>query len=127
MEDNITEKSFFEQLGGTYHQEDDYFLPNLTPPESIPVGIWGQRRRHYLKTHRKPIYTALFLSGELDSHLSEIDQQAEEMFSQLVMQIAEQEGITEQFKTENQMEWVRRMNIIRSMAEEIVTAEIIFV
>ena len=100
------EKSFFEQIGGTYYQEGDYLLPDLTPPECVPVGIWGQRRRHYLKTHREPIYTALFLSGELDSHLSEIDQQAEEMFSQLVQQMAEQEGVTEQLKAERQMEWV---------------------
>lgn len=81
------EKSFFEQIGSTYHKESDYFLPDLTPPESVPVGIWGQRRRHYLKTHRKPIYIALFFSGELDSHLSENDQQAEDMFSQLVKQM----------------------------------------
>ena len=105
-------KSFFEQMGSTYHQEGDYFLPDLIPPKSVPVGIWGQRRRHYLKTHRQPIYTALFLSDELDSHLSEINQQAEEMFSQLVKQLAEQESITEQLKTERQMEWVGHMNNI---------------
>ena len=95
--------------------------------ESVPVGIWGQRRRHYLKTHRQPMYTALFLSGELDSHLSEIDQQAEEMFSQLVKQLAEQEGITEQLKADHQMEWVGHMNSIRNRATEIVNAELIFV
>ena len=92
-------------MGGTYHQEGDYFLPNLTLPESVPVGIWGQRCRRYLKTYREPIYTSLFLSGELDCHLSEVDQQAEEMFSQLVKQLAEQEGITEQLKADCQMEW----------------------
>ena len=119
------EKLFFEQMSGTYHQEGDYLLPNLTPPESAPVGIWGQRRRRYLKTHRNPIYTALFLSGELDSHLSEIDQQAEEMFSQLEKQTAEQEGITEQLKAEYQMEWVGRMNSIKSRVEEIVCNELI--
>ena len=106
------EKSFFEQMSVTYHQEGDYLLPDLTLPESAPVGIWGQRRRHYLKAHREPIYTALFLCGELDSHLSEIDQQAEKMFSQLVMQLAEQEGVTEQLKAERQVEWVGRMNNI---------------
>ena len=86
------EKSSFEQMGGTYHWECDYLVPDLKLPESVPVGIWGQQRRRYLKTHRQPIYTALFLSGELDNHLSEIDQQAENMFFQLVEQMAEQEG-----------------------------------
>ena len=74
------EKSLFEQADITYHQEGDYLLPDLISPEIVPVGIWGQRRRHYLKTHREPIYTALFLSGELDCHLSEVDQQAEKCF-----------------------------------------------
>ena len=120
------EKSFFEQMGGTYRQEGDYLLPNLAPPESIPVGIWGQRRRHYLKTQRKPIYTALLLSGKLDSHLSEIDAQAETMFFQLVNQVAEQESITEQLKAEDQMEWVRSMNGIRNRVEEIICTVIIY-
>ena len=121
------EKSFFEQMGGTYHQEGDYLLPNLTLPESVPVGIWGQRRRRYLKTYREPIYTALFLSGELDSHLSEVDQQAEDMFSQLVQQMAEQDGITEQLKADCQMEWVGRMNNVCNRVTEIINAELIFV
>ena len=120
------EKSFFEQISVTYHQEGDYLLPDLMPPESVSVGIWGQRRRRYLKVHRQPIYTALFLSGELDNHLSEIGQQAEEMFSRLVKQMAEQEGITEQLKTDHQMEWVGRMNNIRNRATEIVNAELIY-
>ena len=121
------EKSFFEQMGGTYHQDGDYFLPDLLPPESISVGIWGQRRKHYLKTQREPIYTALLLSGKLDCHLSEIDAQAEAMFFQLVKLLAEQEGITEQFKTDNQMEWVQRMNNIRNRAEEIVCNKLIYI
>ena len=121
------EKSLFEQMDVTYHQEGDYFLPDLTPPENVPVGIWGQRHRYYLKTHRQPIYTALFLSGELDSHLSEVDQQAEEMFSQLVKKLAEQEGVTEQLKAERQMEWVGRMNNICNRVADIVNAELIFV
>ena len=98
------EKSFFEQMSGTYRQEGDYLLPNLAPPESVPVGIWGQRRQHYLKTKREPLYTALLLSGKLNSHLSEIDAQAETMFFQSVEQLAKQEGIAEQLKAENQME-----------------------
>ena len=120
------EKSTFEQVGGTYRWEGDYLLPNLTVPESVPVGIWGQRRKQYLREHRKALYTAMLLSEELENHLTEIDQQAEEMFSQLVKQMAAQEGITEQLKADSQMEWVGRMNNIRSAAEEIVNTEIIF-
>ena len=75
------EQSLFEQMGGTYHREGDYFLPDLTSPESIHVGIWGQRRRKYLREYCNPIYTALFLSGELDTHLTEINQQAEEIIN----------------------------------------------
>lgn len=119
-------KSSFEKMGGTYHQEGDYLLPDLAPPESIPVGIWGQRRRCYLKIRREPIYTALLLSGELDDHLSEIDVQAEAMFFQLVEQLAKQEGITEQFKAKNQMEWVGRMNNVQMRATEIVNIELIY-
>lgn len=118
-------KSLFEELGGTYYQEGDYFLPDLLPPESFSVGIWGQRRKHFLKTQREPIYTALLLSGKLDNHLSEIDAQAEAIFFQLVKQLARQEGITEQFKVENQMEWVGRMNSARNRAEEIIYKELI--
>lgn len=119
-------KSLFEELGGTYHQEGDYFLPGLLLPESIPVGIWGQRRKHYLKTQREPIYTALLLSGKLDNHLSEIDAQADAMFFQLVAQLAGQEGITEQLKARNQMEWIGRMNSVRNRAEEIIYNELIY-
>lgn len=118
-------KSLFEELGGTYHQEGDYLLPDLLPPGSISVGIWGQRRKHYLETQREPIYTTLLLSGKLDSHLSEIDSRAEAMFFQLVKQLAEQEGIAEQLKSDNQMEWVRLMNNIRNSAEEIIYCGII--
>lgn len=121
------EKSFFEQMGGTCHQEDDYLLPDLTPPKSVPIGIWGQRRKHYLKTQRASIYTVLLLSGKLDSHLSEIDAQAETMFFQLVKQLAEQEGVTEQLKANSLMEWVGRMNAIKECAVEIVNAEIIYI
>ena len=123
--DYAMEKSLFEQMGGTYHQEGDCFLPDLLPPESTSVGIWGQRRKHYLKTKREPIYTALLLSGELDSHLSEVDTRAEAMFFQLVKRLAEREGITEQLKAEDQMEWVRQMNSVRNRAEEIIYNELI--
>lgn len=121
------DKSFFEQIGGTYRQEGDYSLPNLIVPESVSVGIWGQRRRQYLREHRKALYNALLLSGKLDSHLADINQQAEDMFSQLVNQIANQENITEQLKADRQMEWVRRMNNIRNRVTEIVNTMFIFV
>ena len=124
--DYAMEKSLFEQMGGTYHQEGDYFLPDLLPPENTSVGIWGQRRKHYLKTKREPIYTALLLSGELDSHLSEVDTRAEAMFFQLVKRLAEREGITEQLKAEDQMEWVRQMNSVRNRAEEVIYNKLIY-
>ena len=121
------EKSTFEQVGGTYRWEGDYLLPNLTVPESVPVGIWGQRRKQYLREHRKALYTAMLLSEELENHLTEIDQQAEEMFSQLVKQMAEQEGITEQLKADSQMGWVGCMNNIRERVTEIIDAELTLV
>ena len=119
------EKSTFEQIGGTYHQEGDYLLPNLTVPESAPVGIWGQRRKRYLREHRGPLYIALLLNGELDAHIMGVDQQAQEMLLRLIEQMAEQEGINELLKEENQMEWVRRMNNIRNRVEEIIMEELI--
>ena len=121
------EKSFFEQMGGTYHQEGNYFLPDLSLPKTVPVGIWGQRRKPYLKTQRESFYNALLLSGKLDDHLTEVDTQAEAMFFQLVKRLAEQEGITEQLKVENRIEWVRQMNSIRNRAEEIIYSELIYV
>lgn len=121
------EKSLFERMGGTYHQEGDYFLPDLSVPELPAIGIWGQRRKRYLKEHHQALYTALSLSNKLSSYLLEIDTQAETMFSQMVNQMAEQEGITEQLKAENQMEWVGQMNGIRNRAEEIIYNELIFV
>ncbi len=119
-------KSTVEQMGGTYRQEGDYLLPNLTTPEIIPVGIWGQRRRRCLREHREPLYTAMLLSGKLDAHLVDIDQQAEELFSQIVSQMVASEGVTEQLKAEHQMEWVGCMNNIRNRVTEIIYVELIF-
>ncbi len=118
-------KSLFEELGGTYYQKGDYFLPDLSLPETAPVGIWGQQRRHYLKTQRRPLYNALLLSVKLNDHLIAIDTQAEAMFFQLVKQLAERDGVTEQLKAENQMEWVRQMNSVRNRVEEIICSKLI--
>ena len=120
-------KSLFEQMGGTYTQQGDYVLPNLIlPAENQPIGIWGQRHARYLKRYYKILYYNLLSSGKLNAHLAEIDRQAEDMFFRLVKQVAESEGVTEQLKAENQMEWVRRMNNIRDRVEEFVNVELIF-
>ena len=118
-------KTTFETLGGTYRQEGDYLLPNVEVPESPQIGIWGERRRRYLREHEKATYTAMLLSGGLNAHLEEVDRSASEMFDRLVAQIAEQEGITEQLKAANQMEWVQRTNNIRNRVIEIVSATLI--
>lgn len=113
----------------TYTKHGDYYLPDLALPEDTgtrSIGIYGQRHRHYLKTHRKVAYTQLLTSGRLHSYLADIDEQAREILNLLVKQMAEKEGVTEQLKTENQMEWVGRMNNIRACAEEIVLKELIY-
>ena len=120
-------KSLFEEKGGTYHQEGDYLLPNLVTPESSPIGIWGQRRRRYLREHRNGICTGMLLTGTLNDHLAQIDAQTQEMLSQISSCLAKAEGVTEEMKATDQMEWVRRMNNIRSRAEEIVNKELIYV
>ena len=122
------EKSLFEQMSGTYEQQGDYILPNLTLPaeEKQSIGIWGQRHARYLKQHHKILYYNLLTSGKLNAHLTEIDRQAEGLFFRLVNQMAEREGVTERLKAENQMEWVRQMNSIRNRVSEIVYAKIIF-
>lgn len=127
--DNKMANTIFEQTGGTYVRQGDYNLPCLSLPTekgSKPVGVWGQRHLRYLKQHRKVLYTNLLTSGKLNSYLADIDKQAEDMFLRLVEQIANREGVTEQLKAENQIEWVGRMNNIRSRAMEIVNAELIY-
>ena len=121
-------KSIFEQLGGTYEQQGDYLLPCLTVPaeNEQPIGVWGQRHLRYLKEYRRATYITLLTSGRLNEYLAEIDKQAKDMFLRLIKQMSEREGVTEQLKTENQMEWVGRMNNIRSRAVEIVNAELIY-
>ena len=120
-------KSTFEQKGGTYHKEGDYYIPNLIAPDAPVLGIWGQRRRRFLMEHRNPIYTGILLAGMLNDHLAETDRSAEAMFSQLVIQLAEAEQINEELKARDQMEWIGRMNNIRNCATEIVNKELIFV
>lgn len=121
-------KTIFEEMGGTYTQVGDYLLPDLKLPEEDQqsIGVWGQRHRRYLKEHRRATYATLLTSGKLNSYLVDIDRQAEELFSRLVKQMAEAEGVTETLKAANQMEWVGRMNSIRSRAMEIVNSELIY-
>ena len=121
-------KTIFEEMGGAYVRQGNYLLPCLSLPvekENKPVGVWGQRHLRYLKQHRKALYTNLLTSGKLNSYLADIDKQAEDMFLRLIKQMVERESVTEQLKTENQMEWVGRMNNIRSRVMEIVNEEII--
>ena len=117
-----------ERTGIGYTLQGNYYLPNLQlPPEKeTEIGLWGQRHLRYLKQNRKVLYANLLTAGKLNEHLAEIDKQAEDMFLRLVKQKAEREGVTEKLKAENQMEWVGRMNNIRSRATEIVNAELIF-
>ena len=119
-------ESLYEQLGGTYHQEGDYLIPDLVPPPSPRIGIWGERRRQYLLKNRELIYTAMLLSGKLNAHLEEVERQAEEMLFRLVNQMGRAEGVTEQLKATNQMAWVGAMNIIRARAEDVVYMELIY-
>ena len=121
-------KTIFEQMGGTYTQQGDYVLPNLIlPAENQPIGIWGQRHARYLEQNHKILYYNLLTSGKLNGYLADIDKQAEEMFSRLVEQMAELEGVTEQLKSENQMEWVGRMNNIRNRSLEVINTDLIFI
>ena len=121
-------KSIFEQFGGTYTKQGDYCLPNLylQPDEERPIGVWGQRRLRYLKQHHKVLYYNLLTSGKLHSHLADTEEQAQELFSRLVKEYAEKEGVTKQLKKENPIEWIRRMNNIKMRVREMVNSEVIF-
>ena len=122
-------KTIFEEMGGTYVRQGDYFILCLILPAekgNKPIGVWGQRHKRYLQEHKRATYATLLTSGKLNSYLADIDEQAEELFSRLVKQIAEREGVTEQLKANNQIEWVQRMNNIRNRATEIVNTELIF-
>ena len=121
-------KTIFEQTGGTYTIQGDYRLPDLTlpPEEKRPSSVWGQRRLRYLKQHHKILYCNLLTSGKLQSHLADVEEEAQTLFLRLVKQYAEREGVTEQLKAENPMEWVQKMNNIRNRAAETVYADVIF-
>ena len=121
-------KSLFEKMGGTYRQEGDYLIPNLALPDEpeYQIGKHGRMRRSYLKEHRPILYTNLLTSGTLHRHLAEIDQACNERMAIIVSDMAQQEGVTKALKAADQMEWVRRMNSIRSRAEEIVLTELVY-
>ena len=123
------QKSIFEQMDGTYTQVGDYFIPNLVISETAqsPLGKHGRMRKRYLKEYRPVLYTNLLTTGKLDQHLAEIDRSCEERMELLISQMAKLEGVTEALKAADQMEWVRRMNGIRSRAEEIVLSELVYV
>lgn len=118
-----------EKTGISYTLQGDYYLPNLILPaekEERHIGVWGQRHARYLKQNHKILYMNLLTSGKLNNRLADVEKQAQEMFSRLVKQMAEREGVTERLKADNQMKWVARMNNIQSRAAEIVNHDIIY-
>lgn len=121
-------KTIFEQLSGTYTMQGDYCLPDLTlpPEEERPIGVWGQRRLRYLKQHHKILYYNLLTSGKLRSHLADVEEEAQSLFLRLAKEYAEREGVTEQLKAENPMEWVGRMNNIQRRVTEIVNHDVVY-
>ena len=118
-------ETLFERMVGTYRKDGEYYLTNVAAPEQPAFGSFGQRHYAYIRKHDKPLFSSLWLSGELNAYIENIDQQADEMFSQLVRDITKNENVTERLKATDQMEWVRRMNNIRHRAEEIVNEELI--
>ncbi len=123
------EKYVYDESNGLWYElQGDYYFPCLSLPEEEeqPIGLWGQRHLRYIREYRKALYTSLRLSGKLNSYLADIDQQAETMFSRLVEQMAQRQGITEHLKANDQMAWVCKMNNIQASATEIVNQELIF-
>ena len=123
------EKYVYDENNGLWYElQGDYYIPCLTLPteEEKPIGIWGQRHLRYIKQECKALYTELLTSGRLNAYLANINEQAENMFFELVKQMTAQEGITEKLKAQDQMLWVQRMNNIRAKAMEIVTHELIY-
>lgn len=124
----MEKRIYNEKTGISYTLQGDYYLPDLKLPdeENKPIGLWGQRHARYLKQNHKVLYMNLLTSGKLNGYLADIDEQAEDMFFRLVNQMAKREGVTEQLKVENQMEWVARMNNIHSRATKIVNNDIVY-
>ena len=123
------EKVIYDEKNGLWYElQGDYYIPCLKLPEEEqqPIGIWGQRHLRYIKENRQILYLNLLTSGKLNGYLADLDKQAEEMFSQLLKQMAEREGVTEKLKADNQMEWVGRMNNIRNRVTETVNIELIY-
>ena len=121
-------KSIFEEMGGTYRQVGNYFIPNLVSQDdsNYQIDKYGRMRRSYLKKYRKILYNNYVLEGTLFKHLAEIDQACNERIENIVSAMAKQEGVTEALKAADQIEWVRRMNSIRNRAEEIVLHELVY-
>ena len=118
-----------DQTGISYTLHGDYYLPDLTHPDNekgAEIGVYGQRHLRHIKQHKKALYLTLLTTGKLNGYLADIDKQAEEMLFRLVKQMAEREGVTEQFKADNQMEWVNQMNNIRFKAIETINKELIY-
>ena len=122
-------KSYFEENGGTYTQDGDYLIPDLVmdPQPEGEIGIWGQRRKKYLKAHRKGTYNAMLLQGTLTQHLNDTNTAAFNLMDTPVKQMAKAEGVTEELKRRDQLGWVGRMNSIRNRTEEIVRNKLIYV
>ena len=121
--------TIFEQTGGTYTQVGDYMLPDLLPAEEekeANIGVWGMRHKRYLKQNHKVLYYNLLTKGKLNSYLTDIEQQAQDLFLRLVKDLAEKENVTEELKATDMMLWVQKMNNIRNRATEIVNAELIY-
>ncbi len=121
--------TIFEQTGGTYTQVGDYMLPDLLPAEEeteANIGIWGMRHKRYLKQNHKVRYYNLLTSGKLNSYLTDIEQQTQNLFLRLVKDLAEKENVTEELKSTDMMLWVHKMNNIRNRATEIVNLDLIF-
>lgn len=121
-------KTIFENSGGSYSQQGDYLLPNLTLPDENQrqIGVWTMRHKRYLKRNHKVHYYNLLTIGKLDSYLTDIEEQAQNLFSRLVKDLAEKENVTEKLKSDNPMLWVQKMNNIRNRATEIVNEQVIY-
>ena len=123
------DKYIFDESNGLWYElQGDYYIPCLilSEEETQPIGLWGQRHKQYLKEHKHFFYTTMLIEGTFNSYLADINQQAEQMFHRLIEEMAQKQGVTEQLKADNQMEWVAQMNNIHSRATEIVNHDIIY-